>query len=251
MIIEERTLYTAVAIVALVLTVALGARARQFEGAMRRHMLIPPVVTALLTVSYVGMATGTLLLYGPGGAPVYVTRFLDYGVGYAFVAAYTGQFADADRRLILSGILGLWAFSFGAMARHLASPPLDSLASVLVLGGFVYSLWLLLRPYTRAAASVSDDRRLLFGKLRNVQVIMLFTYLLVALTTRQALGLLGAFTGIYVSAYLDLFSHVALAGLLLRSKPAIRSTVETHPSPLSFLTRSNADRPTAEAPADD
>lgn len=251
MLFEEQTLYSAVAVVALGLTVVFAARVRRFEGAMRRHMLLAPTVTALLTVSYIGMATGTLLLDGPEGAPVYVTRFLDYGIAYAFAAAYTGLLADANRRLLVSGILGLWAFSFGAMARHLASPPLDSFVSVLVLGGFVYSLWLLLRPYTRSATSVSGDQRLLFGKLRNVQVIMLFTYLLVALTTRQALGLLGAFTGIYVSAYLDLFSHVALAGLILRSAPAIRSVAETYPSPLSFLTRSNPDRPTAETPADD
>jgi bacteriorhodopsin len=251
MLFEEQTLYSAVAVVALLLTIVLGARVRQFEGATRRHMLVVPAVTASLTVSYVGMATGTLLFHGPGGEPVYVTRFLDYAVAYGLVSAYTGQLADADRRLLFSGILGLWAFSFGAMARHLASPPFDSLGSLLVLGGFVYSLWLMLRPYTRSAASVTGDRRLLFGKLRNVQVIMLLTYLLVALTTRQALGLLDAFTGIYVSAYLDLFSHVALAGLILRSEPAIRSTVEAYPSPLSFLAGSNTDRPTAETPADD
>ena len=251
MLFEERTLYAAVAIVGGLLTAVFVAWARRFDGATRRHAMLAPAITASLTVSYVGMAIGALLLRGPHGAPVYLTRFLDYGFVYALMVAYTGQLADADRRSVLSGILGLWAFSFGAMARHLASPPLDSLASLLVLGGFVYSLWLLLRTYTRAAASVAGDRRLLFGKLRNVQVIMLLTYLLVALTTRQALGLLGAFTGIYVSAYLDLFSHVALAGLLLRSEPAIRSTVETHPSPLSFLTRSNTDYPTAETPADD
>ncbi|WP_424017596.1 bacteriorhodopsin [Halorientalis pallida] len=251
MLFEEQTLYTAVAIVALLLTVVLAAWVRRFEGTTRRHMLLAPAAMASLTVSYVGMATGILLFHGPEGAPVYVTRFLDYGIIYAFIAAYTGQMANADRRVILSGVLGLWAFSFGAMIRHLAPPPFGSIASLLVLSGFAYSLWLLLRPYTRAAASVSDDRRLLFGKLRNVQLIMLITYLLVALTTRQALGLLGAFTGIYVSAYLDLFSHVALVGLIVRSEPAIRSLTETHPSPLSFLTGSNTQRPTADAPADD
>ena len=251
MLFEEQTLYTAVAIVAVLLTLVLLAWVRRFEGTTRRHMLLAPAAMASLTVSYVGMATGTLLFHGPAGAPVYVTRFLDYGFVYAFMVAYTGQLANVDRRLIFGGILGLWAFSFGAMIRHLAPPPFDSLASLLVLAGFACSLWLLLRPYTRAAASVADDRRLLFGKLRNVQLIMLITYLLVALTTRQALGLLGAFTGIYVSAYLDLFSHVALVGLIVRSEPAVRSLTETHPSPLSFLTGSNTQRTTAEAPADD
>ncbi|RXK47351.1 bacteriorhodopsin [Halorientalis pallida] len=251
MLFEEQTLYAAVAIVALLLTVGLIAGIRRFGGATRRHMLLAPAAMASLTVSYAGMAAGILLFHGPEGAPVYVTRFLDYGIVYAFAAAYTGQVANVDRRVIFSGVLGLWAFSFGAMIRHLAPPPFDSLASLLVLGGFAYTLWLLLRPYTRAAASVSGDRRLLFGKLRNVQLIMLITYLLVALTTRQALGLLGAFTGIYVSAYLDLFSHVALVGLVLRSEPAIRSLVETHPSPLSFLTESGSRRTTADAPADD
>jgi sensory rhodopsin len=251
MLFEEQTLYAAVAIVALLLTIVLVAWVRRFEGATRRHMLFAPAAMASLTVSYAGMAAGILLFHGPAGAPVYVTRFLDYGIIYAFIAAYTGQIANADRRVILSGVLGLWAFSFGAMIRHLAPPPFDSIASLLVLSGFAYSLWLLLRPYTRAAASVSDDRRLLFGKLRNVQLIMLITYLLVALTTRQALGLLGAFTGIYVSAYLDLFSHVALTGLILRSEPAIRSLTGTHPSPLTFLTGSETDRHTAETPADD
>lgn len=251
MLFEEQTIYAAIAVIGVLVTGAFAAWTRQFRGPTRRHMLLAPTLTGLLTLGYVGMATETMLLYGPEGEPVYATRFVTYAITYPFLGAYAGAVADAGRRYVLAAFLGLWAFVGGAMAGHLAPAPFDSVANLVVLAGFGVTFWLLLRPYTTAAASVSGGRRLLFGKVRNLQLLLLTMYLVVALTTRQALGLLDAFGGIYVSAYLDLFGHVAYGGILLRSRRGVADLAETYDSPLAVLSSNETDRGVREAPADD
>jgi len=121
---------------------------------------------------------------------------------------------------------------------------------VLVLGTLALLFWLLFRPYSRAAESVSGPRKLAFGKLRNLMTLLLLMYLIVSLTSRQGLGLIGTFSGVYIGGYMDVLGHVGFAGILLRSEAAVRDLATQRSSLVSYFRPPPEDAPAADPGAD-
>ncbi|MFD1585966.1 bacteriorhodopsin [Halorientalis brevis] len=242
MIVGELTFYALIGTLATVATVITAVGVRKFSGRKRRIALVAPYTTAMLALGYFGMANEVLRLHSASGRPVPLSRFVVYFFSYTVIIAYVGMMADAERRHILVGVGLLSTFSLGALINWMTAPPVESVGKLLFLGSLLGILWLLFRPYTRAAQAVSGPRRLAFGKLRNLMALLLIMYLVVGLTSRQGMGLLGTFTGVYMGAYMDVFGQLGFAGILLRSDTAIEHLANERSSLLAVL-RDDGPRP--------
>jgi len=235
MLIGELAFYGLVGIVA---AIAFGGSAlwtRRHAGARLRYTLAAPYVTGVLALGYVGMSGEVLTLVAHDGRPVPVSRFLVYLLTYTAVVVYVGLLADADRRTTLLGSGFIVGFTLATMLNWLFPAPVGTVGKALTLVCIVGLLWTLFRPLTRAAAGVSGPRRLAFGKLRNLLALLVLGYLVVGLTSRQGLGLLDAFTGVYLGGYLDVMGHLGFAALVLRSTDAVDELAGDHGSPLAYV----------------
>jgi bacteriorhodopsin len=249
MLIAEHTFYLLVTAVAAVTTVPLALVAARAQ--VRSWALLAPAVTGLIALGYLGMGTQALTVPDPAGEPVTVSRFVTYLFTYTSVVATIGILADVGRRGTALGVLGLVGYTGGVLVNWILPAPLNSAGQLAVLGSTVFVLYLLFRPYSRSVQSVSGARQLLFGKLRNLMALLLLMYLIVGLTSRQGLGLLDAFTGVYIGGYLDLLGHVGYAGLLLRGGTAIEELAAQYPSPVAYLKGDTTTRPDPEAAPSD
>jgi len=235
MVFDEHTIYATSAAIAFIATVICFLVARRFEGETRHHMLVAPTVTGILALGYLGMATNTLVATNPEGEPVYVTRFIVYCLTYSYFLYYVGLLANARYRYRVIAAGGFATYSLGAMFSHWLPDPAGGVFSLVVLASVGVLLWVLLRPFTAASASVSGERQLVFSKTRNLFILVIAGYLMQVFFSRQALGLLDAFVGVFNSAYIDLLGHIGLAGLLLSSQVAVAELSKKHPSPVRLL----------------
>lgn len=251
MIIGEQTFYVLVSIFAAVTTLFFVVWSRQFEGATRRYMSYGPFLTGVLALGYFAMSTGAITISDPNGRPVPLARFLMYFLTYVSTITAAGIFAGVRRRSALVGSGFMAGFVLGTIINWLATPPFNNVGRLMVVGSMISLLWLFFRPYTRAAGSVSGPRRLAFAKLRNLIALLTLMYFVVGLTSRQGLGLLGTFTGVYLGGYLDLLGHIGFAGILLRSEEAVAQLVTRYSSPLDyFRTETVSETAAPEASAD-
>jgi bacteriorhodopsin len=174
----------------------------------------------------------------PGGESVYFLRFFAYSVTYTLFMGYIGLAAGASRRYRLLPVVSVLLFSAASAVAQLSGPPVESVATLVVFGSFIAVIWGFFWPLSREAQSVSAERRLLFGKLRNVATLAFIMYLGVALTNRATLGLLDLFVGVFTIAYVDVIIHLGFVGLLVYSGDALNSLATEYDSPLSIFSES-------------
>jgi bacteriorhodopsin len=236
MVVQEQTLYAIVTAIALVATVVATILLRRHEQNARRHIAVMVVSLGLLTAGYGVMALDLFVLLTPDGEPVYLSRFALYTVTYTFIMSYVGLIAGASLRYRLVPAIATLGFTYGTLIVQMAPEPFDSLGTLIVLVSLVTVLWAFYGPLTRAARSVSGNRRLLFAKLRNLGALIFLSYLLLALMTRQALGLFDAFVGVFLAAYVDLLAHLGLVGLIVYSRETIDELSTEYSSPLATFT---------------
>lgn len=250
MVIEEQTLYAASAVLLFLGTLGVTALVRRFDGAAARHVRVLPVVLSILGLGYVGMALDLFVVFSPEGEPVYMTRTAAYMFTYTFLMGYVGLVSGAKRRYRLIPAAGVVGFNAATPVIQLLGPPVSLVGAVLILVSLIAVYWAFFGPLTRAAENISRDRRLLFLKLRNLAALIFIMYMLVSFSSRQALGLLDAFTGVFTVTYVDLVGHFGLAGIILFSTVGVEMVAEDYSSPLDMLTSPDASRP-VDAPADD
>lgn len=248
MVVQEQTLYAITAVVALGAAVVTAILLRNYRGDARRHAAVAVLSLVALSAGYVVMALDLLVLTTPDGEPVYISRFAVYTLTYTVLLSYIGLIAGASRRTRLVPGIATLGFTYGTLVVQLAPAPIDSLGSLVVLASLALVLWAFYRPLTQAAQSVSGNRRLLFAKLRNIGTLVFISYLLLALMTRQALGLFDAFVGVFVAAYVDLLAHLGLAGLIVYSRETIEEVAQEYSSPLATFTARTSE--TSEAGGD-
>lgn len=244
MVVQEHTLYAVSAGIGLLATVVFLLRGRKYEGATGRYMLLAPFVTGALTVGYLIMALDMLVTFNPDGEPVYFSRYLMYTLTYPYLIYYLGVVSNASYRYRVIGAVGVLGFTYGTLVAQWMPEPVSSIAGLLSILIVALLVWMLFRPYTTPASSVSGDRRLMFSKIRNLFVLLFISYLLLAFMSRQALGFYDAFVGVFISSYIDLLGHIGAAGLILYSRNAVAEIAREEPSPLRLLRASQQVSPT-------
>lgn len=251
MFIGELTFYGVVGATMAVAFVFFAVAVRHYTGRMRRYMIVAPFFCGVLSLGYFAMSAELLRVYSAGGRAVPLSRFIVYYLAYTTVVAYIGVMSGAARKHLFLGVGFITIFITGTIVNWYFVPPIESLGKLLVVASLIGELWILAGPYSRASESVSGTRRLAFGKMRNLMALLMLMYFIVGLTSRQGLGLLETFTGIYMGGYMDMLGHVGMAALMLRSEDAIEELAAERSSLLAYFRDTGSRAPSVEGTAGD
>ena len=218
--IDGLTLYAGFAGLFGLATVAFLIWTVQHPPGRRRYGLA--VVAACLTMAVANalMANEILTTYTDGAAYPHA-RFLGYYIAFGAICWLLGTVAGAGRKLTAVLTLAIYAQLTSVLASWNLADPAASVASVLVLVSVVAAVAVLLGPINRATAAVSGERRLLYGKLRNLAITVWTILPIVGVMSEQNLAILTSFAGIFLGTYLDLLLLVGVGTLLLRSPAAL------------------------------
>lgn len=187
----------------------------------RRYYLPAPIVCGTLSLAYFGMSVELLRVTTPGGQPLPMTRYIDYFVATVIMIAVAGKVAGASRRQLAALValtVGWIGLSLGRYFLTGTAALAVNLGTVVVLGALLYvMIW----PVTKQSGRTSGERVLLYGKVRNLMILLWVAYLLIGIISRQGIGLLDAFGGIFVGAYLDIATRIGFGLLILRADDAV------------------------------
>jgi hypothetical protein len=168
-----------------------------------------------------GLLAGGIGTIPYGATTIDLPGFVNDLVAYPLLWYVAARIGGAPKRLkaIVTGlpIAQVMAFQLGAVA----SGPLALLSSLFVIGGHFVLAYLFMGPIWRHAQAVSDERRLLHWKARN-----LLLFLIGMLIVFAFISLAGGFTtwsSLVTSLYIDLLIRVGFAGFLLVNVGGIAS----------------------------
>ncbi|SEH17471.1 Bacteriorhodopsin [Natronorubrum sediminis] len=219
--IPELEMYRIGAAITALATVAFLVWVARKPAGLRRYYLPVPIICGTLSLAYLGMSLELLRFTTPDGEPVALTRYVEYYVATPIMVVLAGMIAGASRRQLVTLVVLVFAWISVTIVGVFQTPPealvLNGL-TVVVLGVLIYTLvW----PITARSGQTSGERVLLFGKLRNLLLLLWVGYLVIGVISRQGIGLLDAFGGIFVGAYLDIATRIGFGILVLRATDAM------------------------------
>lgn len=220
-LVDEQTLYRYTSVALALAAVGFGVWTVRLSPRHRRYGLFAVYTTAALALAYVGMSTGVLRFENAAGDVIPSTRYVGYVLTIALMLLLLGSIGGMSTRLRASLLVPFTAISLGNFAGWLFSGTAGSLAGLASLASLPLGAYLLLGPGKRAARTTSGGRQLLYGKLTNLILLVWLGYLVVGVVSRQNAGLLDAFVGIFLGAYLDVTVVVGFGIVLLRHTGAL------------------------------
>ncbi|ADD06434.1 homolog to rhodopsin [Natrialba magadii ATCC 43099] len=237
--IEHTTTFVLTSTILAVMTAVFLLWTRRLEDGSRRLGYAVVAACGAMSVAYLLMAAGVLSV-STTGRDESIARFLGYSVAWGAVCYVIGMIADAERRytlLLLGGILlSLWAtvgsWILGGAAGTVLT--LAIVAGVSVMGGVLYG------PLAREAQTVSSERTLLYGRLKNLTMLVFVGLLTTGMLSAQNLGFTDAFIGQALATYLDFVWLAGFGGLVLRSRAALSDAGNERDA--TEATGSNAER---------
>lgn len=197
----------------------------QKPAGTRRFYLPIPIVCGILSLAYFGMSMEMLHVSTPDGQPVYMTRYIEYFTTAVTMVVVAGMIAGATRRQIGALVVVVVSWIGSILASYFTTPPTSIVVNVLTLVLFGVIAYLMVGPITKRSGATSGERVVLYGKLRNLILLLWIAYLVLGLITRQGMGLLDAFGGIFLGAYLDVATRIGFGILLLRAPEAIEQVI--------------------------
>lgn len=219
--IPELQLYQLTAAALGVVTLGILVATMRLPARHRQYGLACVLITGSMGAAYVLMSFEILTIQNVAGEWLPVARFGGYMIAFSAMIAFLTRIAGVGYRWTALLVVLL----FGVIAGTVLSWYFDEPASFGGVALTVTSLSLLsvvlLRSIPAKAVDISDERRLLYGKLRNLSLLIWWLYIVIGLITRQNLGLLDAFVGIFLGAYADVVIVVGFVGILLRSEDAL------------------------------
>lgn len=192
---------------------------RRFPKQVRRFcwpiILIMGLVTISSFTAYIEFGS-VALFEDADGNPIEVRliSFVEYGISYPIVIWLTLHIASASRRQLLVGIGCVEGLVVGIAISQLLPFPWAIIIFLLSLSFFFLLCWLLLGPVWREAQNRSDDRRLLYWKLRNLTVFGVTMLIFSGLLVPAVLGVFDEFGSTLMVSYVELFTRV-LPGIFI------------------------------------
>ncbi|MDF9747199.1 bacteriorhodopsin [Natrinema salsiterrestre] len=225
--IPELRMYRITFYVMAAATVGFLAWVARFPKGKRRYYLPLPILCGILSLAYFGMSVGFSELTTPTGQPVQTSRYVDYFISGPMMVTIAGIVAGASRRQLVGLNVVMISWTGSIFAGYFLTEPAvyaANIANFVLLGVLAY---LLIWPITSRSGEQSGERVLLYGKLRNLLLILFGAYLVLGLLSRQGFGLLDAFTGIFTGSYLDALTRVGFCTLVLRATDATDQIIES------------------------
>ncbi|SEQ70306.1 bacteriorhodopsin [Natrinema salaciae] len=224
--IPELTLYRLTFYVMAAMTGFFLVWVAQFPEGKRRYYLPIPILCGILALAYFGMSLDQFQVMTPTGQPVQTSRYVDYYLSGPLMITIAGIVAGASRRELVTINTVMVSWTTATVAGYFLTEPASyvaNIANIVLLGVLAY---LLIWPITRRSGEQSGERVLLYGKLRNLLLILFVAYLVVGLISRQGFGLLDAFSGIFAGSYLDILTRVGFCVLVLRATDATEQVID-------------------------
>jgi|GEM_PF-748145 bacteriorhodopsin len=193
----------------------------------RRYYLPVPIICGTLALANFGMSIELFRITTAGGDPIPMTRYVDYTIVTPIMVIVAGLIAGATRRQLAAAAVLSVAWVGSTTARYLLEPPLNAAAGIVTIVSLVAIVYLMVWPLTKRSAAQSGERVLLYGKLRNLLLLLWVFYLIMGFVSRQGLGLLDAFGGIFVVSYLDILARIGFGVLVLRATDATDQVIES------------------------
>lgn len=238
--IPELTLYRIGAVAMAATTVAFLLWLVRKRPAHRRVLLAIPFVCATLALAYVGMSLELLRMTSEDGVAMPMSRFVDYLIAWPIMVVVAGMVAGAKKRQTFAVALAIAATIASVILAWYVPDPLTYVAFASAVVGYLLSAYGLLRPMAARARQQSGERAVLFAKLRNLLLLLWGCYLLLGVITRQGLGILDAFTGVFIAVYLDAIIRIGFGVILFRATTATSQIVS----------RSGSGTRSSDSPAD-
>lgn len=197
---------------------------QRFSDTARRVGYVAIGVVVVSVIGAVATAAGVLTYEGALEGQQSIPAFFDDVIAYGLLFGLTTWFAGASKRMIglVAGlsVLSRIAVEAGVMLGETAI----AVGLLISVGTYVARLYLLWGPVWTTAQSVSDDRRLLFWKARNL--LMFLMGMNIASAALNGAGLVDVFVELLLTEYIDLLLRAGFVGFLLTNLGAI-SDVDT------------------------
>ncbi|MDS0476380.1 bacteriorhodopsin [Natrinema sp. 1APR25-10V2] len=224
--IPELQLYRYAFYVLVAATVGFLVWVSRMPTGKRRYYLPVPIICGTLALGYFGMSAELLTATAANGQPMPMSRYVDYFITTPVMIAIAGLVAGASRRQQVA----MFVFGLGwigaTVVGYFLEPPLDSVSTLVTLASLVVLIYLMVGPVTKRSGKQGGERVLLYGKLRNLLILIWVFYLVLGIASRQNLGLLDAFSGVFLGVYIDVLTRVGFGVLVLRATDATDQVIE-------------------------
>ncbi len=224
--IPEHQLYRFGFYAMVVATVGFLAWIATLPAGKRRYYLPVPIICGTLGLSNFGMSIELFRITTAGGAPIPMTRYVDYVIVTPIMVGIAGLVAGATRRQLAALVVLSLTWVGTSAVRYLVDPTLAAVMSGVTVVCLIGIVALMLWPITKRSGEQSGERVLLYGKLRNLLLLLWVFYLVIGFVSRQGAGLLDAFSGVFIGTYLDVLTRVGFGVLLLRSTDAMDQVID-------------------------
>lgn len=187
----------------------------------RRRYGVAIVLSCLAMTLANALMANEILTRTVDGAAYPHARFIGYFFAFGPIGWLLGTVAGADRPLTAKLIVAIYGLPGSVLASWNFSGGAASVASALVFVFIVVTVWLLVGPIYRATEPISGERRLLYGKLRNLSLLVWIVLPIIGVLSEQNLAILTSFAGIFLGSYMDLLLLVGVGVITLRSPTAL------------------------------
>lgn len=218
--------YAAFAVVMGLVTLGFAAMVATIDANRRRRYLPFAVIPAVIAVSFWMTSQNILVIEGVDGSTVPIGRNFAYAAVYMPAVVYAGLAGGLSKRRTATLATLIFLVISGITASWLIPAPFGALGILVTLGSLVVLAYLMLGPYARLAAEQSGERALLYGKLRNLVLLLWAMIVFAGLSAPQSLGLLDRLLAVSMGLYVDLLAVVFFGVIVLRARDAMDQVFE-------------------------
>lgn len=197
--------YIAYGSIFLLVGVVFAVWLRRLPDAARRYCLPVVLICFLAAASKFLSLTdiGLVTLSGPGNAE-HIHTFIEFGISYGVIGVLVVRIADGTRRQLLSLLLVIEGMNIANAVTNIAPESISGITSLISLVLLITFIYILFRPVYRSASSVSEERRLLFWKARNLLVFSTVMLVLSGLSGPTGTGLFDQYLMVTSVMYAEL-----------------------------------------------
>lgn len=218
--------YAAFAIVMGIVTLGFAAVIATIDASRRRRYLPFAVIPAVMAFAFWMTSQNMLVVQGAEGDTVPVARNFAYAAVYMPAVIYAGLAGGLSRRRTTTLAILIFLAISGITASWLVPAPFGALGILLTLASLIVLAYLMLGPYAELAAEQSGERTLLYGKLRNLVLLLWAMIIFSGLSAPQSLGLLDRPLALSMGLYIDLLATTFFGVIVIRARDAMDEVFE-------------------------
>ncbi len=203
---------------------------------MQEFYIITTFITTIAAAMYFAMATGfgvTEVMVGDEALTIYWARYADWLFTTPLLLLDLALLAGANRNTIATLIgLDIFMIGTGAIAAFAATPGTRIAWWGISTGALLVLLYVLVGTLSANARSQSPEVASLFGRLRNLVIVLWLLYPVVwILGTEGTFGILPLYWETAAFMVLDLSAKVGFGVVLLRSRSVLERVVSPTAAP--------------------